>query len=159
MGAPLLFVLLLNAAGVQAEASAIIRQGDGYRTSRQYDRAIVEYTNAIKADPRSADAYFNRGLSYEAIGSDRNALDDFTSVIRIGGRRLSSALERRGTVYVRMGARDRAAADYEKAVTLDPRSAEALYGRGITRGRASDLAAAKALRPDIAAEMAARGVK
>jgi tetratricopeptide (TPR) repeat protein len=156
---PLLFVLLLNAAGVQEQASAIVRQGDGYRASRQYDRAIVEYSDAIKADPRSADAYFNRGLSYEAIGSDRSALEDFTSVIRIGGTRTASAFERRATIYVRMGARDRAAADYERAMKLDPRSAEALYGSGITRRRAADLAAARALRPGIASEMAARGVK
>ena len=162
-------LFLLFSAAMQEQAATRIRQGDGYRSSRQYDRAIVEYSEAIRLDPRSAEAYFNRGLAFEAIGSDRNALEDFSAVIRLN-RKDATALERRATVHFRMGAYDRAAGDYDAALVIDPRNAEALYGRGVVRrvrdkaARATasserDIADAKSIDADIAATMAARGVK
>ena len=165
----LLLIALLLTAATQEQAATRIRQGDGYRSSRQYDRAIVEYSEAIRLDPRSTEAYFNRGLAFEAIGSDRNALEDFSAVIRLN-RKDARALERRATVHFRMGAYDRSAGDYEAALAVDARNAQALYGRAVVRrvrrketlattSSDRDIADATALDPDIAAEMAARGVK
>jgi tetratricopeptide (TPR) repeat protein len=59
---------------------------------------------------------------------------------------------------------DQAIADYDAALKLNPRLAPALYGRGVAeikRGNpagTADIAAAKAIQPNIAAAMAALGV-
>ena len=76
------------------------------------------------------------------------------------------ALDSRGFTFLKMGRLDRAIADYDVALKLDPKLAGSLYGRGIAklrRGEAaggnSDVAAAKAIRPDIAETFEHYGVK
>lgn len=149
------------------EPATLLRRGNAYRLTKQHDRAIQEYTEAIRLAPKEALAYFNRGLSYEALGHDNNALQDFSAAVKLNPKS-SDAFERRATVYFRMGLYDRAGSDYTAAVSLDPRNASALYGRGITRKidrfnpartADADIAAAIAIRADIADEMSARGVK
>jgi tetratricopeptide (TPR) repeat protein len=150
------------------EPAALLRRGNAYRLTKQYDRAIQEYTEAIRLAPKDAAlAYFNRGLSYEALGHDNNALQDFSAAVKLNPKS-SDAFERRATVYFRMGLYDRAGSDYTAAVFLDPKNAAALYGRGITRKMDrfnpantadADIATAIAIRADIADQMSARGVK
>jgi tetratricopeptide (TPR) repeat protein len=67
---------------------------------------------------------------------------------------------------LKAGRADAAIADYDAALRIDPKLANALYGRGLARlrrGKTSsgqeDIAAAKALRIDIAEEFARYGVK
>jgi tetratricopeptide (TPR) repeat protein len=61
---------------------------------------------------------------------------------------------------------DKAAADYDAALKLDPKLAASLYGRGIAKqkkgdiaGGEADLVAAKAIDPKIAETFAGYGVK
>jgi hypothetical protein len=65
-----------------------------------------------------------------------------------------------------MGEVDRALADYEAALKIDPRLPGALYGRGMARlrkgdkkGGETDIAAAKAMRPEIEAIFARYGIR
>ncbi len=74
--------------------------------------------------------------------------------------------ERRGTIYFRKKELDRALADYEQALVINPQYAPALYARGIVKlkkgdlaGGGADIAAAKYIRQTIDAEMARAGVK
>jgi hypothetical protein len=60
---------------------------------------------------------------------------------------------------------DEALADYNAALKLAPKLANSLYGRGMTKLKKgdptgdADIAAAKAIRPDIADKMARYGMK
>ena len=61
---------------------------------------------------------------------------------------------------------DRALADYDAALRLDPRSAQALYGRGVAKqrtgdaeGAAADFAAAGKISSKVAEGYAALGVR
>jgi tetratricopeptide (TPR) repeat protein len=65
-----------------------------------------------------------------------------------------------------MGSLDAAIADYDAALRIDPKIANALYGRGAakrlkgdTAGSEADVAAAQAIKPNVADEMARYGVK
>jgi tetratricopeptide (TPR) repeat protein len=69
-------------------------------------------------------------------------------------------------VYLRLGRIDRAIADYDAALGLEPRDPYALYGRGIARRRrgdaaraGADIAAARAILPDVAEAFAQHGVR
>jgi tetratricopeptide (TPR) repeat protein len=72
----------------------------------------------------------------------------------------------RGFARLKSGQLDGAIADYSAALRQDAKNAAALYGRGTAelkkhiaaRGNA-DVAAAKAVKPDIAEEFARYGVK
>ncbi len=48
------------------------------------------------------------------------------------GKDLAAALTNRGTAYVARGNADRALADFNEAIKLDPNAAGAFFGRGIT---------------------------
>jgi hypothetical protein len=65
-----------------------------------------------------------------------------------------------------MGETDRAIADYTAALKQNPKLAGALYGRGTAKlrkgdkkGGEADLAAAKAMRPEIEAIFARYGIR
>jgi len=42
----------------------------------EYDRAIADYTEAIRLNPEHADAYYNRGISYKKLGQYDQACED-----------------------------------------------------------------------------------
>jgi len=125
--------------------------------------AIPDFTRVIETHPGLAYAHYNRGLCYELLGLDDLAIEDISRSIEI--ERAEFRFERRGTIYFRKNLIDKALADYEEALVINPQYASALYGRGIIRLRKGDLAGdadialATHHRPNIAAEMARAGVK
>jgi tetratricopeptide (TPR) repeat protein len=58
-------------------------QGVGPEMWRDYDRAIADYSQAIRLDPKYAVAYINRGISYEAKGDNDRAIADYDQAIRL----------------------------------------------------------------------------
>jgi tetratricopeptide (TPR) repeat protein len=89
----------------------------------ELDRAIADCSEAIRLDPTSADAYFNRAGAYSRQGDPGRAIADFTEVIRL---RPSDA-----DAYVnRVAAYRRAVADFTKALRLAPRFTE-VYSNAI----------------------------
>jgi lipoprotein NlpI len=56
--------------------STYIDRGNAYRARGDNDRAIADFTEAIRLDPRAADAYYSRGFAYLYSGSLANALAD-----------------------------------------------------------------------------------
>ena len=67
---------------------------------------------------------------------------------------------------LKLGEIDQSIRDYDAAVALNPGSAVALYGRGLAKqkkgdraGADADLAAAKAIRSDVADEFAKFGLE
>src|SRR6478609_5042777 len=47
------------------------------------DRAIADYTEAIRLDPKFAVAYANRGLAHSDKGDTRRAIADYNEAIRL----------------------------------------------------------------------------
>jgi len=77
----------------------------------------------------------------------------------------ADTLDSRGFTNLKSGNFDKAAADFDAALKLNPKLASSLYGRGVAKNKKrggsgdDDLAAAKAIEPGIAARMASYGVK
>jgi tetratricopeptide (TPR) repeat protein len=78
----------------------------------------------------------------------------------------SDTLDSRGFVYLRLGRLDRAIADYSDVLKVQPKHAGSLYGRGLARigrgdraGGNEDIAAARAIDPEIVATFARYGVR
>jgi tetratricopeptide (TPR) repeat protein len=51
--------------------------------SAQQNRAIYKYTKAIEINQNSAEAYYNRGLTYGKKGQYDQAISDFNKAIEI----------------------------------------------------------------------------
>ena len=101
-----------------------------------------------------------------AVAGDPQAAMETCDKAIGAGAHTASTYDSRALAHLKAGRPDAAIADYDAALRIDPKLANALYGRGLAklrRGKTSsgeeDIAAAKALRIDIAEEFARYGVQ
>ncbi len=55
-----------------------------------YEKAIVDCTEAIRFDPQNAEAYYNRGLAWTEKRENDKAIIDCTEAIRLDPQDASS---------------------------------------------------------------------
>jgi len=94
-----------------------------------YDRAIAEFTEAIKINLEFAKAYFYRAVAYSKKGKCQLAIKNYTKAIEINPE-FYKAYNNRGLVFMDKGDPDRAIEDFSKAIEIDPENALAYYNRG-----------------------------
>ncbi|MGY3357550.1 tetratricopeptide (TPR) repeat protein [Bradyrhizobium sp. GM0.4] len=82
-----------------------------------YAKAIADYDMSIKANPKSAFSYQNRGISKEALGDLDGALTDINQAIRLDPT-LPQPLINRTAIWRVRGDYDRAIADGSEALRL-----------------------------------------
>jgi tetratricopeptide (TPR) repeat protein len=128
-----------------------------------FDRAIADYSEAIRLDPSDPAAYNNRCYAYARAGQLQLAIADCNQALRLGPN--ANRLDTRGFTYLRLGQFDSAIADYDEAVKIDPKLASSLYGRGLAKLKKgntdagnADIAAAMQIQSNIAEEFARYGV-
>jgi tetratricopeptide (TPR) repeat protein len=93
-------------------------RGESYRNKGDHDRAIADYTEAIRLDPQFAIAYNNRGVSYNGGKKDYDrAIADYTEAIRLNPQ-YALAYNNRGNAYQAKGNQARADADFAEARRL-----------------------------------------
>lgn len=149
-------------------AAAFNNRGKAYELKGQHDRAIENYSEAIRFNPKYDGAFKGRCWNRAIAGRElREALEDCNTALGLTSEEDFRAviLDSRGLVHIKLGQFDAAIADYSAATRIDPKLASALYGRGYARqkkgdtGGGADIAAAKALRSDIADVYAKNGLK
>ena len=59
-------------------------RGQAYLDQGECDKAIADYTEAIRLDPNSTDAYFNRGIAYQKKGDKAKAEEDSAQAKKLG---------------------------------------------------------------------------
>ena len=69
--------------GFDLELAHCVR-GAFYEDAKEYEKAIADYTAAIKIEPEYCLAYWNRGDCYEALGNDSSAEADYTRAKELG---------------------------------------------------------------------------
>jgi tetratricopeptide (TPR) repeat protein len=128
------------------DADAYFKRGTYYAVGEDgvagndYDRAIADFTLAIRLNPNKFEYYAARGDAYATKGDPDRAVADYGTVLRL---KPDDALTytKRGDVYADKMDYDRAIADYDQAIKLDP--AESSYiGRGDIYNRKGDYARA-----------------
>jgi formylglycine-generating enzyme required for sulfatase activity/Tfp pilus assembly protein PilF len=146
------------------DAVAYYARGNAYEAKNDFDHAIADYSEAIQLDPKVANAYNARCFARAIVGRDLQiALADCNEALRLKPND-SDTLNSRGLVQYKLGAFQQAIVDYSAAIAQNPKDANSLYGRGLaklkigdTTGNA-DIAAAKAIEPDITKVFAGYGV-
>lgn len=108
------------AAQSTAAAKAAYERGEAAYRADEYDKAIREFSEAIRLDPRCESCYANRALAYEYGRQDYDkCIADFTEAIRLDGGK-STRFEFRGDCYKLKGNYAKAIADYESALRIAP---------------------------------------
>ena len=67
-----------------ATASNYYQLGTDYLKQDDYQKAIEQYDHAIRLDPEYANAYYNRGNAYGAMGKSAEAARDFAKAKELG---------------------------------------------------------------------------
>src|SRR3984893_535476 len=101
-----------------------------YRDKGDNDRAIADYSEAIRLDPKRAEAFLVRGLAFNDKGDNDHAIADVSEAIRLDPKD-ARAFNIRGLAYRKKGDNDHAIADFSEAIRIDPEDADAFKGRGI----------------------------
>ena len=82
-----------------------------------FDKAIADYTEAIRLDPKFAQAYNNRGGTYYGKGEFDKAIADFSEAIRLNPK-YAHAYYNRGLVYSKQGENRKADEEFARAKEL-----------------------------------------
>ncbi len=81
---------------------------------------ITDFDKAIQADPKNPDAWYARGFDILSHGSDLDpAVEDFNKAIELNPK-FAKAYLMRGRAYAAIGDKDKAKADHDKALELEP---------------------------------------
>ena len=102
------------------QAIEAFNMGAAYLECKELDKALVAFAEAIRLDPKFADAYNGRGVSLALKGELNRAINDCCEAIRLDSDN-PEFYRSRGYVYERMGAETEAAADLAKAEELESR--------------------------------------
>ena len=118
-------------------AFAFYRRGNAYNEQGDHDRAIKDYDEALRLNPKHANAFSNRGVAYGHKGEYDLAIQSYDEAIRLDPSH-ADAFSNRGVAYGRKGDYDRAIQSYDEAIRLNPNHANALFDRGNAYRRKKD---------------------
>jgi tetratricopeptide (TPR) repeat protein len=111
---------------------------DGKMSNVYYYLAIGHFTEAIRINPRYAQAYVRRGISYSSAGASAMGLADFTDAIALD-RELALAWYLRGLAFALMNEPMKARRDWRMGTKLDPRGPTGDSARATLRESRSGL--------------------
>jgi lipoprotein NlpI len=107
-----------------------VNRGLALRAKGDDDRAIADFNDAMRLNPKFAAAYINRGIVYQGRGEHERAIADFNEVIKLIPK-FAATHEHRGFAYAAKGNLKHAVADYDGAIRLDPKEHRTYYYRGV----------------------------
>lgn len=94
-------------------------RGAAFARAGQHDRAIADFDQAIRLNPKNVEGYDGRGGSRAAKGENDLAIVDYNEAIRLDPTRAASYASR-GMVWMKVGQYDRALGDFDEAIRLAP---------------------------------------
>ncbi len=104
-------------------------RGLAWQAKGDIDKALADYEESIRLDPKHANAYIARGNVWWAKGDHAKAQADYEESIRLDPKSANAYIGR-GNAWQSKGDLAKAQADYEEAIRLDPKHANAYIGRG-----------------------------
>ena len=110
-------------------AAELVASGEAWFARQEYDKAINDYTAALKLDPRYAPAYVSRARAWVPKHYRDREIADYDA----GASRLSRQTWPTGWPALnpgRRGMHDLAMADYAEALRLDPQNPSIWVSRG-----------------------------
>jgi lipoprotein NlpI len=122
-------ILARRGESARDRASAYYNRGIAYADQRDDRKAIEDFNEAVRLDPRHPGAYTARGRAYNREGDTDAALRDFARALAIDPK-YPYAFNGRGETYELLQNLDAALENYEAAIKTDPRYALAYTNRG-----------------------------
>lgn len=144
-------------------SSVFMTRGNAYAGKGDWDHALRDYDEAIKVEPKNADAWVNRGNTYVHKDQRDKSTLDYNEAIRLNPN-LAEAYGNRALDYLAAGNTDKALADLNEAIRINPKFAEAYSRRSVVLMRLkrreealTDAQTAVTLKPESGEAYAFRG--
>lgn len=121
--------------------TAYVNRASAYRADFETDKALADYAQIKKLDPKSAYPYIGRGLMYLGDGDDAkldSAASEFQRALQLDPKSKFPPFYL-GRVQMRRGNYAKAVEMFNAALAIDPKSAEILEYRGSAYVRLKDL--------------------
>jgi len=115
--------LLLEAVKLDpTNAQAHFQLGLVYVKQKEYGKAIETYQKVAEMQPQLPDVYFNLGYAYAMSKDYPRAEEMYTRTVKLSPLYLDEALFNLGMVQQRQGKREEAAANFERALSANPKN-------------------------------------
>jgi tetratricopeptide (TPR) repeat protein len=127
---------VIDGGGLDGRALANVYslRAEGFRLIKDNDRALADFTRAIKADPDFSYSYLNRAELHRGMGNFADAIEDASHSIRLDPS-YNAAYTIRGLAYEAIGNNAAARADFEKALTIPVKGTDGNWAQQVARGR------------------------
>lgn len=121
----------INSGSYQGERLALLYYNRAFELDNEGDikNAHEDLTQAIKINPKYANAFHNRALLREKLNDRSGAISDYSQSISI--QKSAKSYANRGVLLARNKDYGKAIADYNEAIKLSPQYALAFYNRAI----------------------------
>lgn len=149
--------------GVLGAERLYANRGYAYARMGDDERALADYAEALKINPRYRGALANQAMAYLRSGQLDKALQNFETYIRLNPDRAAGYLGR-GRIFAAQKRYNAALADFTRVISMDPNIADGYLNRanvemtlGQNQEAMNDLDEAQRLNPRAAEIYATRG--
>ncbi len=122
-------------------ASAYFNRGKSWRAEGYTGKALADYNQALKLNPKLVAAYLARGGLWQSWGKYEQALEDYSRAIDIR-KGYVNAYQKRVRLYFLMGDYHKVIEDADTIIRLDTSLPEPLLIRSLAREKRGELDAA-----------------
>jgi Tfp pilus assembly protein PilF len=106
-----------------------LQRGLQYLEDEDENKAIAEFDEAIRLNPRLAEAFYQKGNAYRALKQFNNAISDYKRAIELRPEHAETHLCV-GICYARLLHQDEAVESFGQAIKLNPTLSKAFFHRG-----------------------------
>ena len=129
---------LCACGGAQARKAKHLEKGQTYLDAGNYEKARVEFQNALQISPVDPEARFENGVVDEKLGKNREAAQFYQGTIDVSPDHLG-ARSRLARLYLFAGAPDKAIDLIKSALEKNPDNSELLTIRAAARVQQKDI--------------------
>lgn len=133
----------MTGQSAQLRAEVFAQAGQAYQAARLGEKALSMQNAAILLDPRNADIWVDRSITFAAVSAWREATSDLSRALELSPNR-SDVLVLRAAAWRNAGDPAKALADAEAALKLEKDYPDALLERGLARRLRNDRAGSDA---------------
>ncbi|HET9401467.1 MAG TPA: tetratricopeptide repeat protein [Candidatus Acidoferrales bacterium] len=124
-----------------ALADAYLSRGTAYDTKKDYEKAIADFHEVVRLQPKSAVAYYALAQVAMEQSNSTEAIQRYSDALRANPK-FVPALTDRGLAYLSKGDSDHALEDFTQAIRIGPEYIPAYMNRASVYARRNDLSLA-----------------
>jgi tetratricopeptide (TPR) repeat protein len=133
--------LLAGCGGAEQRRARYIEKGESYLAERNYEKARVEFRNALQIEPNDVNARYQLGRVSEKLNNPREAVGHYQAAIDLDPNHMESRAAL-GRLYLLGGVADRALELVSPGLTQQPENPQLLTVRGAAKAQLGDIPAA-----------------